>query len=62
MGISAHLRNFNPELFLSKGNARTKYDGAETEKKSHLRPPHLGIHPICRQQIPVLLLMTRIAS
>jgi hypothetical protein len=24
MGLPIHLKNFNPELFLSKGNAETK--------------------------------------
>ena len=40
---------FNPEMFLSKGNARTK-SGAETEGKAIQRLPHLMNHPICRHQ------------
>ena len=36
-----HLKNFNPELLLSKGNTETK-SGEETEGKSIQRLPHLG--------------------
>jgi hypothetical protein len=43
------ISNFNPELFLSEGNAETK-SGTETEGKAIQRLPHLGIHPICRHQ------------
>jgi hypothetical protein len=32
---------------------RTK-NGTETEGKVTQRPPHLGIHPICRHQVPTL--------
>jgi hypothetical protein len=48
MGLPTYLKNFNPELFLSKGNAWTKY-GAETEGKpsrvcptweSHMQTPN----------------------
>ncbi|XP_076789325.1 uncharacterized protein LOC143442126 isoform X2 [Arvicanthis niloticus] len=42
------------------GNAGTK-NGGETEGKAIQRPPHLGIHPICRHQILTLLLMPRSA-
>jgi hypothetical protein len=52
MGPPTHLKNINPEFLLSKENAGTK-SGAETEM------PHLGIHPICRHQIQMLLLMPR---
>jgi hypothetical protein len=44
------LKILNPELFLSKGNAGTKINGAETEGKAIYRQPHLGIHPTCRHQ------------
>jgi hypothetical protein len=46
MGPPTHLKNINPEIFLSKENARTK-SGAETGEKAIERLPHLGIHPIC---------------
>ena len=55
-----HLKKFNPELLLSKGNIGTK-SGAETKGKAIQRLPHLGIHPICRQQTQALLLMSRSA-
>jgi hypothetical protein len=45
MGPFTHLKNTNPELFLSKGNAGTK-SGAETEGKSMQRLPHLGTYLI----------------
>jgi hypothetical protein len=51
MGPPIHLKNFNPEIFLSKGKIGAKI-GTETEAKAIQRPPHLGIHPICRHQIP----------
>jgi hypothetical protein len=38
------IQNFNPQLFLSKGNTGTKI-GAETEGKPIQRLLHLGIHP-----------------
>jgi hypothetical protein len=41
-----HLKNINPEFFLSKGDAGTR-SGAEIEGKSIQGLPHLGIHPIC---------------
>jgi hypothetical protein len=53
-----HLKNINPEILLSKGNAGTK-NGAETEGKANQRLPHLGINPICRHQTQTLLLMPR---
>ena len=37
-----HLKIFNPELSLSKGNAGTK-SGAETEERAIQRLLHLGI-------------------
>jgi hypothetical protein len=46
MGSPTHLKNFNLELFPSKGNTNSK-SGAETEEKAIQRLPHLGIHPIC---------------
>jgi hypothetical protein len=57
MGPPTHLKNTNPELFLSIGNAGTK-NGAETESKAIQRLHHLGIHRICRHQTQVLFLMT----
>jgi hypothetical protein len=41
-----HLQNFNPELFLSKGNTGTKIR-AENEEKAIQRLLLLGIHPKC---------------
>jgi hypothetical protein len=58
MEPTAHLKNFVPELFLSKGNGGTK-NAAETEGKDIQRPPYLEIHPICNHQIQTLLLMPR---
>jgi hypothetical protein len=52
------LKNINPEIFLSKGEAGTK-NGSETEGKAIQRLPHLGIHPICRHQTQILLMMAR---
>jgi hypothetical protein len=46
MGPPTYLKNFNPEIFLSKGKTEKKY-GAETEGKAIQRLPHLGIYPIC---------------
>jgi hypothetical protein len=51
-----HLKNINPELFLSKGNTGTEC-GAETEGKAIQRLPHLGIHPIYSYQTQIILLM-----
>jgi hypothetical protein len=51
MGPPTHLKIFNSELFLSKGNARKK-NGAETDVKAIQRLPHLGIHLICRHPNP----------
>jgi hypothetical protein len=45
MESTTHLKNINPKLLLSKGNAGTK-SGAETEEKATQRLPHLRIHPI----------------
>jgi hypothetical protein len=61
MASLTHLKNINPELLLSKGNAWTKRR-AETEGKAIQRLPHLGIHPIWRHQTQTLLLMPRNAS
>jgi hypothetical protein len=52
------LKNFNPELLLSKRNTETM-SGTETEEKAIQRLLHLGIHPTCRHQIQTLLLMPR---
>jgi hypothetical protein len=41
-----YLKNINPELLLSKGNAGTK-SGTETEGNAIQRLPPPGIHPIC---------------
>jgi hypothetical protein len=45
MRPSTHLKNINPELLLSKGNAGAK-SRAESEEKAVQRLPHIGIHPI----------------
>jgi hypothetical protein len=58
MGLPTHLKNINPEFLLLKGNTGTK-NGAETEGKAIQRLLHLGIHPICRHQTQILLLMPR---
>jgi hypothetical protein len=58
MGPPTHLKSINPELLLSKGNTGTK-SGGETRWKAVQRLPHLGIHPIYRHQIQMLLLMPR---
>jgi hypothetical protein len=58
VGPPTHLKNINPEFFLSKWNARTK-SGGVTERKAIQSLPHLGIHPICRHQTKTLLLMPR---
>jgi hypothetical protein len=58
MGPPTHLKYFNPELFLSKGNAETK-SGAKTEGKAIQRLPHLGIHPTFRHKTQALLLIPR---
>ena len=45
MGPPIHLQNFNPELLLSKGNAGTKTEGAETEgKHQETAPPEVPSH------------------
>jgi hypothetical protein len=43
MGSPTHLKIFNPELLLSKGNAGTKKNGAETEGKAIQKLFYLGI-------------------
>ena len=55
-----HLKVFNPELILSKGNAGTKNE-AETEGKAIQRPPYLVIYPMHRHQTLTLLLISRSA-
>jgi len=50
MGPPTHLKIFNPEMYLSKGDAWTKKTGAEAEEKAIQIPLYLGIHPICRHQ------------
>jgi len=55
-----HLKNISPEFLLSKGNGETK-SVAEMEGKAIQRLPHLGIHPICKQQTQTSLLMPRSA-
>jgi hypothetical protein len=47
-------------MFLSKGKTREK-NGTVIEGKAIQRPLYLGIHPICRYQIPTLLLIPRSA-
>jgi hypothetical protein len=44
MGPPTYLKNFDPELFLSKGNIGTK-NGAKTEGQAIQRPPNLGSIP-----------------
>jgi hypothetical protein len=44
MGPSIYLKKFDPQLFLSKGNAGTK-NGAETEGRATQRPTILGPIP-----------------
>jgi hypothetical protein len=56
MGPPTYLKNINPELLLSKGNAGAKSE-AKTEGKTIQRLPHLEIHPICSHQTQTLLLM-----
>ena len=60
LGPPTLLKNFNPELFLSKGSTGTK-SGTETEGKVIQRLPHQGINPICCYQTQTLLLMPRSA-
>jgi hypothetical protein len=55
----AHLKIFNPEMFLSKGRTGTKKYVTETEGKIIQMPPQPGIHPICRQQIPDTIAVTK---
>jgi hypothetical protein len=49
-GVIHPSQNFNPELFLSKGNTGTK-SGIKTEGKAIKRLPHLVIYPICSHQL-----------
>jgi hypothetical protein len=49
MESSTYLQNFNPELFLSKGNTWTK-SGTETKGKAMQRLAHPVIHPTCKYQ------------
>jgi hypothetical protein len=58
MGQPALIKMFKSQLFLSKGNAGTN-NGRETEEKAIKRLPNLEIHPICRHETPILLLMPR---
>jgi hypothetical protein len=44
MGPHTYLKNFNPELFLSKGNAGIN-SGAGTKGKAIQRPPNLKSTP-----------------
>jgi hypothetical protein len=60
LSIDHHLKYFNPELVLSKGNVETKCV-VETEGKAIQRLPHLGIDPTCRHQTQTLFLMSRSA-
>jgi hypothetical protein len=56
MGLPTHLKIFDPEMFLSKGNAGAKL-GAKTEGKTiPLWDPSRNRHPT-----PTLLLMPRCA-
>jgi hypothetical protein len=45
-------------MSLSKGKTGTK-NGTKSEGKVSQRLFHLGIHPICRHQTPILLLIPR---
>jgi hypothetical protein len=58
MGSPTHLKIFNPQMFLFKGKTGTKMEHRLKERPSQT-PHYLGNHPICRQQIPTLLLMPR---
>jgi hypothetical protein len=49
MGLLSHLKNINPELLLSKGNAWTQ-SGAEIEGKATQKLPILEIHTFFRHQ------------
>jgi hypothetical protein len=40
-GATTHLKNFNPEMFLSEGKTGTK-NGTETEVYAIQKLPHLG--------------------
>ena len=60
MGPPTHLKNFNSELFLSKGNAGTKNE-AETKDKAIHKLPLLGVRPIHNYETQTLLLIPRCA-
>jgi hypothetical protein len=53
-----YLKNFNPELFPSKGIIWTKI-WVETEEKAKHSPLYPGIHPIFRNLTLTLLLMPK---
>jgi hypothetical protein len=56
MGPPTHLKIVYPEMFLTKGKKGThKKNGKDIEGKAIQRRPHVGIHPICRQQIPTIV-------
>jgi hypothetical protein len=57
MGASTHLKNINPDSFLSKRNAGTEWN--RDWGMAIQRLPHLGIHPMCSHQNQTLLLMPR---
>jgi hypothetical protein len=56
MGLPTHLKNFNPEFLLSKGNIWANC-GEETKGKTIQRLPHLMVHPMYRLQTQTLVLM-----
>jgi hypothetical protein len=49
MEPSSQFKNFNPEMFLSKGKTGMKI-GTNIDGKATQRLPYLGIHPIYRHQ------------
>jgi hypothetical protein len=53
MAPPIHLKNINPDFFLSKECAGTM-SGVETQRKDIQRLPHLGIYPFCRHQTQTL--------
>jgi hypothetical protein len=57
-GPSTNLKIFNPEFFLSKGNAGT-VNGAEPEQKAIQRLSHLGIQTICTHQTPNIIAVAK---
>jgi hypothetical protein len=60
MGPLTNLKNFDSELFLSKGNSRSK-NGTEIEEKAIQILSHLGINPMSRHKTLTLLLVPRYA-